>query len=85
MLIKILTFFAILWFLAVTAVWLVSVQIKRLFRPNKRTEQQKTTQESSFESEKLVKCHQCGTYIPSEQAVQVGEYYYCNQQCKSNS
>lgn len=62
------------------AILLVTKQIKWwLQNANKNTNAHQ--QKSTPGSDKLVKCEQCGTYTPQNQALLKNDCYYCNQQC----
>ncbi len=41
----------------------------------------KTTKKDELNSEDLVACHTCGTYISVSESIIKGADYYCSQEC----
>ncbi len=74
--IKFLLFLAILVFLYYFVLWLLKLHVLRFLK-------QFTPPPSSHstlpESEKLIACHTCQTYIPLAQATEKEGYYYCQE------
>ena len=62
----------LLIFLALLVIFAVGRQIWQRARMGKRPQQQL--------SGKMVRCNQCGMYLPEEEALRSGEHWYCSRE-----
>lgn len=94
MLVRILMFFLILWLFAIGAIWFAIRQIKSWFTPiragasHRQTGKESTGHAAQGQQQKplaahLVKCTQCESYIPAEQAILNNNCYYCDPPCNN--
>lgn len=60
------------------AVWLLVTLARRISQP--RTGNRRGSAKVPAAAEKMVRCHQCGTYLPLSEALFSNDHYYCNSE-----